>query len=358
MYIYIHIPFCSNICNYCDFPKCLYNKRYISSYLKELKKEIQTRYLEEEVTSIYIGGGTPTCLDCLELEELLKITNIFHQSKNIEFTIESNIENLDRKKIKLLKKYHVNRISLGVQSFQKDVLQELNRHHTKKQVFQVIKTLRIFGITNISIDYIYGINANLKQIEKDLDTFFKLDLPHISCYSLMIEENTVFGINHREYIDEEIEYQMYQLLEKKLKQKGYFHYEVSNYAKEGYQSRHNLNYWNNGEYYGFGLGAVSYLNQKRISNTKNLSAYLNGKYQFEVIPEAKETQISNTFILGLRLVDGIDIREFKKKYQKEITEIEPVFKLLQEGLLVLDNEHLKIPPSYFYLSNAILIYFV
>ena len=200
MYIYIHIPFCSHICSYCDFPKVLYDKKYIKSYLKKLEYEIKTRYRNEEVISIFIGGGTPTSLDLEELEYLLSLTKIFHQSKGMEFTIESNIDGLTYEKIKLLRKYGINRVSLGVQSFQEEVLSELNRYHNSAMVKEVIGLLKQEGIYNISMDYIYGVNDDINALREDIYCFLSLDIPHISCYSLIIEDGTFLKISGKKYV--------------------------------------------------------------------------------------------------------------------------------------------------------------
>ena len=355
MYIFIHIPFCNSLCNYCDFPKMFYDKKFISKYLDSLEKEINQRYKNEPVKTIYIGGGTPTSLNIVELERLLKITNIFNKDNLVEYTIESNIESLSEEKIKLLKKYNINRISLGVESLNNDNLKELNRHHTKEQTLKLIKTLKQNKINNISIDYIYGINNNINIIKEDINLFLTLDIPHISCYSLIIEKNTIFGIQKREYINEDIEYQMYKYINKTLTQNNYSQYEISNYAKENYESLHHLNYWNNGAYFGLGLGAVSYLNKRRITNTKNLTKYLNKDYHKEITYESLKIRISNELILGLRKIKGIDIKEFQIKYKKDILTLYNIKDLLQENKLLLENNYLKINPKYLYLSNEILI---
>ena len=336
MYIYIHLPFCTSICSYCDFPKLLYDKKYTYRYLDTLKEEILSRYNGEEIKSIYIGGGTPTSLDLEELKYLFSfISSIFNYSSDIEFTIESNVESLSKDKIKLLKSYGVNRVSLGVQSLNNNTLKELKEE----------------GYKNISMDYIYGVHNNTEEVKDDISTFLELDIPHISCYSLIIEDNTMFGINNRKYIDEDIEEAMYKYIKNTLEDNDYKHYEISNYAKDGYESKHNLNYWNNNEYYGFGLGAVSYLNNNRITNTKNLTKYLDKNYIDSTSYEDINIDISNTFMLGLRKVLGIDIIEFKNKYNKDIIDIEPVKRLINEGKLVLNNNRLFIHPNYFYLSN-------
>lgn len=358
MYIYIHLPFCKHICSYCDFPKVLYNKKYINNYLESLKDEIKERYKNEVVSSIFIGGGTPTSLDYYELERLLNITNVFNKSNDLEFTIESNVESLDKDKIKLLNSYNVNRVSLGVQSFDNNVLRELNRYHNKEQVFKVIDNLKKEGIYNVSIDLIYGVDNNMDIIKNDVKTFLELNIPHISCYSLIIENNTVFGVNNRNYIDDNIEYEMYKYIEDTLIKNGYIHYEISNYAKDDYYSKHNVNYWNNGSYYGFGLGAVSYLNNYRISNTKNLSKYLNRDYFGDKIYEDESTRISNSLILGLRKVKGINVSKFKERYNKDILSLYNIMDLVKEEKLLLNDNYLYINPKYYYLSNEILMNFV
>ena len=357
MYIYIHIPFCSHICSYCDFPKVLYDKKYINNYLDNLEKEINKRYKHELVKTIYIGGGTPTSLDYNELERLLKITTIFNKDSTIEFTIESNIESLNNKKIDLLKQYGINRISLGVQSFNDNNLYDMGRKHTGIDAITLINKLKK-DFDNISIDLIYGINNNIDIVKEDIDTFLSLNIPHISCYSLIIEDNTIYGINKREYINDSIEYKMYNYIKDTLKKNGYIHYEVSNYSKPGYQSLHNTNYWNNGKYYGFGLGAVSYINNHRITNTKNLSKYLKGDYIKEDIYENKKIRISNSLILGLRKTNGINIEKFNKDYKVNILNLYNIKDLIKDNKLIIEDNRLYINPKYFYLSNDILINFI
>lgn len=358
MYIYIHIPFCSHICSYCDFPKVLYNKKYINNYLDSLYREIKMRYKGESVVSIFIGGGTPTSLDYDELKRLFDITKLFNKSDNLEFSIESNIESLDEDKIKLLKKYNVNRVSLGVQSFNDGCLKELNRYHNKDMVFDIVSLLKKNGIVNISIDLIYGVNSDINVLKEDMTNFLELDIPHVSCYSLIIENNTIFGNYDREYIDDEIEYEMYNYIEDVLSKNGYLHYEVSNYAKKGYESIHNLNYWDNGEYYGFGLGAVSYIDNYRISNTRNLTKYIDGNYELDRVYEDRDTRISNGLILGLRKTKGIKITEFNKKYDVELLDLYNIDELIKDEKLIVDGDYLYINPKYYYMSNEILVNFV
>ncbi len=236
--VYIHIPFCKKICNYCDFCKMNYNEKYIKNYLNNLKKEIHTRYKGEKIDTLYIGGGTPTSLTLEELEYLLEITNIFNKEDDIEFTIESNIEDMDINKINLLKSYGVNRISFGVESFNKESLNILGRTHTKEEIFDTIDLTKKY-FSNINIDLIYGVTDNIDTLKEDIHNFLLLDIPHISCYSLILEKNTKLYNDKFTPISEDIDYEMYNCIKEELKKKGYNHYEISNYAKKGYESIHN-----------------------------------------------------------------------------------------------------------------------
>ena len=358
MYIYIHIPFCDCICSYCDFCKILYNNKYINNYLDNLEKEINCRYKNELIKSIYIGGGTPSSLSYQELERLFNIIKIFKLDSNYEFTIECNVNNLDINKIKLFKDNGVNRVSLGVQSFNKEILTILNRSHTYKEVYNVINNLKNNNINNINIDLIYGVNDNIDIVKKDIDYFLSIDIPHISCYSLIIEDNTLLKINNYQNIDEDIEYEMYKYIENKLTSNGYIHYEISNYAKEGYSSIHNINYWDNGSYYGFGLGSVSYIDNYRISNTKNISKYNKGIYISNREYEDINTNMSNDMILGLRKIKGVSISKFYNKYKKNIREVFDIDDLINNKILIIDNDNMYIDSKYIYLSNQVLIRFI
>ena len=358
MYIYIHIPFCDCICSYCDFCKILYNNKYINNYLDNLEKEIINRYKNELIKSIYIGGGTPSSLSYQELERLFNIIKIFKLDSNYEFTIECNVNNLDINKIKLFKDNGVNRVSLGVQSFNKEILTILNRSHAYKEVYNVINNLKNNNINNINIDLIYGVTDNIDIVKKDIDYFLSLDIPHISCYSLIIEDNTLLKINNYQNIDEDIEYEMYKYIENKLTSNGYIHYEISNYAKEGYSSIHNINYWDNGSYYGFGLGSVSYIDNYRISNTKNISKYNKEIYISNREYEDMNTKMSNDMILGLRKIKGVSISKFYNKYKKDIREVFDIDDLINNKILIIDNDNMYIDSKYIYLSNQVLIRFI
>ena len=356
--LYIHIPFCLDICSYCDFCKIRYDSKYVLKYLDNLRREIDCRYNGEIIDTIYIGGGTPNSLNCDELKILFEIIKRFRVSDNLEYSIECNCECLDIDKILLFKEYGINRVSLGVQTFDDNIIKILNRHHTKKQVYGSVKMLKDNGINNINMDLIYGVDDNLDVIRNDISCFLELGIPHISCYSLIIEDGTNFEIEKRKYIDSDRDFEMYKYIRDTLKEYGYIQYEVSNYSKDGYQCRHNLTYWNNLSYYGFGVGAVSYIDNYRISNTKNLGKYLNGIYECDKVYEDKRTQMSNTMILGLRKTSGVSNSKFKELYGINIKDVYDIDDMVDEGMLKWNGDYLYIDSKYIYVSSDILINFI
>ena len=356
MSIYIHIPFCKSICSYCDFCKFYYNEKWVDKYLIALEKEITSRYNNELIDTIYIGGGTPTSLNINQLKKLLQLTKLFN-FKTIEFTVETNVD-LDLTKIKLLKKYGVNRISIGVQTVNQKHLKFLNRNHTKEEVINLVNQLKKYDF-NINIDLMYGMpNQTLAELENDLDFILSLDVNHISTYSLIIEPHTKIYIDNVTNIDEDLDYEMYKYLKEILEKNGYIHYETSNYAKEGYFSSHNLTYWDNLEYYGFGLGASGYLDNKRYENTRSINKYLEGKYLMSchVLDELEDMQ--NFVILGLRKIKGISLLEFEKRYHKKLENVFDIKDMLKESKLKIEDDYLFISDEYVYLANEILINFI
>lgn len=354
MSIYIHIPFCNSICTYCDFCKIFYNKKYINDYLNNLEQEIKVRYKSEIVNTIFIGGGTPSSLDDEELIRLMNIIEIFKLNDNYEFTVECNIESITENKLKIMKKYGVNRISIGVESFDNSIIKLLGRNHTKKDVYNKMGIVKRY-FSNINIDLIYAAYDDINILKSDIDCFLKLDIPHISTYSLIIEDNTMLKINGMKNIDEDIDYEMYKYIEDALEKNDYIHYEISNYAKNGYQSKHNLVYWNNEEYYGFGLSSTSYINNERINNTKNLRKYLNGEYLDTSVYEDKDIRMENEIMLGLRKLDGIDLDRFKEKFNVSLEDIYNIDNLISEGYLVKEDNYIKINKKYMYISNEIIV---
>ena len=355
--VYIHIPFCDEICSYCDFCKFYYNEELVDKYLDTLEREIDSNYNNDIIKTIYIGGGTPSCLSKEQLTKLLNITRKFNLDIE-EFSIEANVESLTEDKVKLFKEYGINRISIGVQTFNYNLLKLLNRSHNKEQVFNTISMVKKY-IDNINIDLIYAIPGETRDnIDSDLTEFLKLNIPHISCYSLIIEDNTILKNMHIDYIDDEVDYDMYKLICDRLSLNGYNHYETSNFALSNYESKHNLVYWNNEHYYGFGLSASGYIDNIRYTNTRSINNYIKGNYRLEEDVLSLNETIENEFILGFRKIHGLDINKLNTKYNLDINNIEFISKLINDNKLILEDNMLRISDNYIYLSNDILVEFM
>lgn len=356
--VYIHIPFCVSICNYCDFCKLYYDKKIINDYFDALRKEIEQTYKGEEIKTIYIGGGTPTALSLDELTILFDMLKIFKTENLVEFTIEGNVESIDKEKLMLFKKVGINRLSIGVQSFNPKILGILGRNHTIEMVNNVLRWSRDIGIDNINIDMMYGINGQtLDDLRDDLNILLNLKVPHISYYSLIIEPHTKLYIDSYPDIDEDLNATMYTYINKTLSDMNYNHYEISNYAKDGFESIHNLVYWHNLEYYGFGLGASSFIGNIRYDNTRSLNQYLNSNYiLYEHILNDRE-MMENEMILGLRLTSGVNKNHFYEKYKKRIEDVFLLDKLIANEHLIDKDNFLYIPQDHLFISNSILIEF-
>lgn len=353
--IYIHIPFCESICSYCDFCKLFYNKNLAKAYLKELEKEIKNNYKGEEISTIYIGGGTPTSLSYEELSFLFSMLKNIKLANNYEFTIEANVDSLNIDKIKLLKDNKVNRISIGVETFNDNYQKLINRKVSFKTLEDTIELLRDNGINNINLDLMYGFNnESIEVLDKDLEYLLNLNIPHISIYSLIIEDNTILKIDNYKRLDDDNDQLLYKYIEEKLEKNNYHHYEISNYAKDNYYSRHNLVYWNNNEYYGFGLAAASYYNNIRKTNTRSITSYLKGKRTVEEENLSLKDKMDYEIILGLRLEEGISKEKFFEKYNIEPAKVYNYKKLLDNNILVENDKFLYVNKAYRYVLNEIL----
>lgn len=353
---YIHIPFCNTICSYCDFCKQFYNEENVNNYLKALKEEIDDRYNDEVLSTLYIGGGTPSCLNIGELNRLFSIISLIKLEKDYEFTFECNINDINENLIKLLKQNRVNRISIGIESFNKEKLKFMERTAEFEDVKNKMDIIRNFGINNINVDLIYAIpNETLKDLKKDLKLILKLKPDHISTYSLIYENNTKLSLKENNKISDELELEMYNYIRNKLNKKKYIHYEISNFAIINKESKHNLTYWDNREYYGFGLGAHGYIDGIRYENTKNLNKYLQGDFvSKQDILGIKEKQ-ENELILGLRKIKGINLKEFYDKYNVNLQEVFPVKPLIKNKDLIYKEGYLYINPDRIYIMNEILL---
>lgn len=353
---YIHIPFCHKICSYCDFCKMLYNKKYVNEYLIALENEIKEYYTDEVMKTIYIGGGSPSSLSIDELTKLFNIINIFKRNIDCEFTFECNPADITEELIDILIKNGVNRLSIGVESFNEDNLKFMEREANFEDLKDKISLIRYKGINNINLDLMYALpKQTIESLKKDLKLLLKLNPEHISTYSLIIEDNTLIKIKKEEYIDEELDAKMYELISSKLGKKGYKHYEISNFAKDGYYSKHNLTYWLNEEYYGFGLGASGYMNGFRYDNTKNLNDYLKGNYHLNEALLSKKEIMEYELMLGFRLFNGINLQEFYNKYEVNMQDVFPIKPLIKSKELIYKNGNIFINPEKMYVMNEILL---
>lgn len=353
---YIHIPFCNHICSYCDFCKMLYKKEWVDSYLDALEEEINTIYQNVELETIYIGGGTPSCLDLNQLERLFQILEKLHKKANIEYTIEGNFDTTTLEKLLLYKKYGINRLSFGLESTHPENWKLLDRQENLQQVRDIIHQAKELGFNNINIDLMYALpTETIEMVQKDLNFILSLDIEHISTYSLIIEEHTKLHINHYQNIEEDLDEKMYQKIIKTLKKNHFHHYEISNFAKPGKYSKHNTCYWNNEEYYGFGLGASSYRNNKRTTNTRSLSKYIEKKWIKEEETLSRKDKQEYEIILNLRKQEGINLKEFKEKYKKHLEDLYDISHLLKENFIQKNEEYLWIPEEKWYISNEIIV---
>ena len=354
--VYIHIPFCNSICSYCDFCKVVYNHDWLKPYLERLESEIDNSYMGEEIETLYIGGGTPSCLSIEELKDLFKVIAKFKRKEETEFTFECNISDIEEEKFRFLYEQGVNRLSIGIESFDEEKLEFMKRTSDFKDAKKKMVLLRNIGFSNINIDLMYAIpGETVKTLKKDLEKFLKLKPEHISTYSLIIEKNTLVGLNKIKPIEEEHDYKLYETICKTLKKAGFIHYEVSNFAKKGYESKHNLTYWNNEEYYGFGVGASGFVAAIRYENTKSLTEYLKGNFVSSKSLMSKVDNMENELILGFRKLEGINLEHFFDKYEENMQNIFPIKPLVKNGDLIYKDGYVYINNKKLYVMNKILI---
>ena len=354
--IYIHIPFCSSICSYCDFCKFFYESNWVTKYLDCLNEEIKNRYNDEVIETLYIGGGTPSCLDNESLKKLMDICKIFNLNEKYEFTFECNINDLTEEKLQILKSNGVNRLSIGIESFDKKKLKFMERTCDYEDALEKINLCRNFDFNNINVDLIYAIpGENMRVLKQDLKKILSLDVEHISTYSLIIEEHTKIHNKKVEPIKEELDTKMYNYIVKTLKANGYNHYEVSNFCKPNKYSRHNMNCWKNKEYFGFGCGASGYIGNVRYTNTLSITSYLKNKIKYKEELLSLKDVMDNEIMLGLRLTSGINLQEFFDKYEVNLQEVYNIKPLLKNKELIYKDGNIFINPKYIYVMNEILI---
>ena len=367
--IYVHIPFCEHICHYCDFNKVFLKNQPVQSYLDalllEMKKD-QAEYPSKDIQTIYIGGGTPTALTADQLSYLLKgMKEIFSLDHVKEWTVEVNPDSAEEDKLQALIDAGVNRLSIGVQTFDTQLLEMIGRTHRADSVIEAVKTARKVGFRNLSIDLMFGLPKQTPESFRDtLKQAFELDVEHISAYSLKIEEKTVFFNRQRkgtlQLPPEEHEVQMYQDLRAMSSEAGYTQYEISNFAKDGLESKHNIVYWDNASYFGFGAGASGYINGVRYQNIGPVNQYIaaveSGKPpRLNTHQVTKVEQLEEAMFLGLRKREGLDPDTFHTQYGVRFEEVyqKQIDEHLKNGLLEYHHGSLRLTSEGLLLGNEV-----
>lgn len=361
---YVHIPFCTQICYYCDFSKVFIKNQPVDAYLQALIREFES-YKIEQLRTLYIGGGTPTAISAEQLDYLLShLTKNLDLSQLEEFTIEANPGDLTPDKIAVLEKSAVNRISLGVQTFNDKHLKRIGRSHNEAQIYESIDSLKGAGFDNISIDLIYALpGQTMADVKENVAKAIALDIPHLSLYSLILEHHTVFMNKMRRgklnLPTEDLEADMFDYIIAKLESHGFEHYEISNFTKPGRESRHNLMYWDNAEYYGVGAGASGYIDGVRYRNRGPIQHYLKGvaqgnpRLEEEVL--TKQEMMEEEFFLGLRKKEGVSISRFEEKFAENFSNRygDIVEKLTRDGLVQVTDGRLRMTKKGLFLGDTV-----
>ncbi len=364
--LYIHIPFCIKKCNYCDFASYPAFKERIDEYISALYADM-SKYMGEGIDTIYLGGGTPSMLGVGHIDKILsKVHSLYKVEPDCEITIEVNPGTADRKKARELKKLGINRVSLGAQSFMDNELSCLGRVHSADDTRRAYDDLRSEGFSNISLDLMYALpNQSMSSLSTSIAQMLKMQPEHISCYGLKIEEGTPFyTMLQRGEISEHTDdsyADMYELICSELASGGYEQYELSNFAKSGFESKHNIKYWTLKDYIGVGLSAASCYRGKRYTKTADFNEYIktleNAEYS---CPDADE-RMSEYMILSLRLTKhGAKKREFKEMFGREISDVfsKPITKYKSAGLILETEDSYCLTPKAYYISNMVLSDFI
>lgn len=373
--IYIHIPFCVKKCSYCDFVSFCSDEKTWEQYTNAVVCEIENKKIEnpKKVTTIYIGGGTPSLIPENYIVKIINtVKSRFKIEESAEITIEVNPGTVTEKKLVAYKNVGINRISIGLQSAEDRILKLIGRIHNYQTFLSTYNLTRNIGFENINVDLMLAIPTQTKgELLNTLNKVIELKPNHISLYSLIVEENTeikkALEVGNLEYVDEKVEREMYWKTKRILEKNGYFHYEISNFAKRGFESKHNMDCWNQEEYIGFGIAAHSYINNKRFSNISNLEEYIKNinEENFEKNIELHENQtkqdkMKEYMIIGLRKIDGISISEFERRFR-----ISPLFyfrfeidKLVKENLLEVDLDYIKLTKKGLDFANIVFEEFI
>ena len=376
--IYMHIPFCKQKCNYCDFISYTNKCDKIESYMKCLEKEIDKfDYRNYNVTTIYIGGGTPSYIDSKYIKQIMnsiykKLQLEKNELKVVEITIEVNPGTVTKGKLQDYKDVGINRISIGLQCVQDRLLKILGRIHTFEDFINTYNLAKEVGFENINVDLMLGFpDQSIEDIKESLNQIIKLNPNHVSTYSLIVEEGTkIFNQienNELQLPDEELERNMYWYVKNTLELNGYNHYEISNFSKKGKESKHNMNCWNQEEYIGFGIAAHSYISNIRFSNTNNLEEYIknitNNELEKNIIIEEEQTledKKREFMMLGFRKIEGVNISKFKEKFVDNPIFIyrEKLNKLVEEGLIEIDLNNIRLTNKGIDFANLVFEEFI
>lgn len=366
---YVHIPFCTQICYYCDFSKVFIKNQPVDAYLQALIREFRS-YDITELRTLYIGGGTPTSISAVQLDYLLtELIRDLNLNTLEEFTIEANPGDLTVDKIEVLQKSAVNRVSLGVQTFNDKHLKRIGRSHNEAQIYSTIDALKTAGFQNISIDLIYALpGQTMDDVRSNVAKALSLNIPHLSLYSLILEHHTVFMNKMRRgklhLPTEDLEAEIFEYIISEMERNGFEHYEISNFTKPGFESRHNLMYWDNVEYYGVGAGASGYLDGIRYRNRGPIQHYLKGvsegnaRLSEEVL--SKNEMMEEELFLGLRKKEGVSIGKFEQKFgtsfEKRYGQI--VQELQSDGLLKENNGFIQMTKKGLFLGDTVAEKFI
>ena len=366
---YVHIPFCTQICYYCDFSKVFIKNQPVDSYLEHLLKEFQS-YDIQKLRTLYIGGGTPTALSASQLEVLLKgLTKNLDLLVLEELTIEANPGDLDADKIAVLKNSAVNRVSLGVQTFDNKMLKKIGRSHLEKDIYENIDRLKLAGFDNISIDLIYALpGQTMEQVKENVAKAIGLDIPHMSLYSLILENHTVFMNRMRRgklpLPKEDLEAEMFEYIITELERAGFEHYEISNFSKPDFESRHNLMYWDNAEYYGIGAGASGYVNGVRYKNHGPIRHYLSaveeGNARITEEHLSQKEQMEEEMFLGLRKKSGVSMARFEEKFGRSFEGLygQIVRDLVRQDLMQIEGDRVRMTKRGLFLGDTVAERFI
>ena len=376
--IYVHIPFCKQKCYYCDFISYANKEEKTKEYVKCIQKEIEIeskKYSKDEyeITTIYLGGGTPSYISALYIENIINVIKLNYNVKdNAEITIEINPGTVNEEKILIYEKIGINRVSIGLQTTNDKLLKRIGRIHTYEEFLNCYKLVSKSKIDNINVDLMLALpNQTIEDLEESLQKVIKLKPNHISLYSLILEEGTKLEKMVSENIvklpEEDMEREMYWKTKRILEKNGYNHYEISNFAKEGYKSKHNMNCWSQKEYLGFGVAAHSYVNRKRYCNINNIEEYVSNIKKGKIENNRTVCEIQNTIdeqkefmMLGLRKIDGIDIQEFKNKFVENPIYVfhKELEKLVNEDLVEIDLDKIKLTNKGLDFANLVWEKFV